>query len=83
MRRSGRYNQIVTCEEIDRPILYASNNNWEGRELLTLSEYCFLIDSRKTKRMKKLRYIDIKNYENAGNAQKNRDNFDRDLYELL
>lgn len=83
MKRSGKYNQIVVCDEIERPVLYASNDNWEARDLLTLSEYCFLIDSRKTKRMKKLRYTDIKDYENAGPQQKARDNFDKDLYDLL
>lgn len=31
--------------ETNRPVLYSFNNNWVGKEMHTLSEYCFYLDT--------------------------------------
>ena len=33
--------------QIIRPIIYCNKNQWKGQEMLTQSEYCFIIDKQK------------------------------------
>ena len=46
---SQRALQIIKQEskqqsDLERPVIYSESTGWVGRELHTLSEYCFLID---------------------------------------
>lgn len=55
--------EIVRCKH-QRPILFSEFYNFVGVELLTLAEYCFLIDKYKEhEHFDKLRFEDIRDIE--------------------
>lgn len=49
--------------ETDRPILYSETNGWDGQELHTVSEFCFIIDRRKPAELQELPLSELKDCE--------------------
>ena len=51
---------------VNRPIIYSEFFEWKGMELMTISEYCFLIDKmKKNNRYDKKTFSEIRNIEFA------------------
>ena len=46
-----------------RPKIYSSLTGWLGKSMLTMAEYCYLIDKKKVATLNKLKFGDIKNFE--------------------
>lgn len=69
---------------VNRPIIYSEFFNWKGIELMTISEYCFLIDKmKKNSRYDKKSFTDIKNIEFALYQHREKLTFEKDVYDQL
>lgn len=67
-----------------RPVVYSFESNWAGREMQTISEFCFIIDRSKPYQMLKVDLNDIKDYEFLATYEKNRmKTFNQAAYDLL
>lgn len=74
----------------DRPILYSEFFNYQGVEMMTLSEYCFMIDNFKNigDQFENLDWKDIRDMElltpeMKQEEEKHRTFYSKDIYELL
>ena len=52
--------------ETKRPVLYCFNNNWQGQEMHTVSEFCFMIDDRKPLSLNKFSVRDVTTMQQSG-----------------
>lgn len=67
-----------------RPVVYSFDSNWAGREMHTISEFCFIIDNSKSAKMTAVDFNEIKDYEFlAPGERRGMASFDEEAYELL
>lgn len=52
--------------ETKRPVLYCFNNNWEGQEMHTISEFAFIIDDRKPLNLSNFSLRDVTTMQQSG-----------------
>lgn len=67
--------------DIPRPRIYSEVTGWKGLDLMTLSEYCFIIDTKKPPQMKDIEFDHIQNLEFA--SPEKGAQFDIDCYDQL